>query len=279
MEQQFIKINGISIRVLIEKSEGPWLVLWPGMGAAAEEFLALLNGARSKGANVISIDPPGHGKSEEWPEEMTKESVQLIWKSVFNHFDIPSAYIGGHSYGAYTAVWAEAVLENRVKGLILLDGGYIDPFVDVDLNIVAQQNKAFLESREFDSWDTFLEEEKASALTWDETIETMLKSTMKCRDGKIVPRISLKTANQVTRLLSEYRSTDIKKVNSPIRLLYATLPEEYNGERRQGIEKLLQVNGNVTCIPVPKSGHDLFIDHPNFVINHIWNTIKVGSSQ
>lgn len=275
IEKRILQIEDIKLQLLMtDVGSDEWFILWPGMGATAEEFLDILKMGQHHSVNVVSIDPPGHGQSEEWPGVMAKETVEQIWLSLFDQLNIQCAYIGGHSYGAYAAVWGAGKLVGRISGLILLDGGYMEPFTDTNFDQVAEQNKMFLESRVFDSWEDFLQEERESAKSWNQTIETMLKSIMKCENGKIIPRISLNSANQVSKLLSLYRLTDIDQIDVPILLLYATEPEEFNAERLAGIKKLGDLAKQLTTVAVPNSGHDLLVDNPTFVTNEIWAFIK-----
>lgn len=275
-ETTFVRINGGQLRLLI-KDEGHdnWLVLWPGMGATAEEFISLLKQGYENGINVASFDPPGHGLSDEWQGDFTKDSIVEIWSSILSALNISKAFLGGHSYGAYAAIWSTSSFEKTIKGTILLDGGYLEPFSDTDFEEISRQNKSILESRTFKSWTQFLKEERKTARDWNPDIEHMLSATMVETNGKIVPRVSLQALNQASFLSKEFSISSIHNTNVPILLLYSSLPRELHDERIQGIERLNKNVEKLEAVAVPNSGHDLLVDNQKFVIDKIISFINI----
>lgn len=270
----FVEANGGRLRLLIaDEGHDDWLILWPGMGAVAEEFISLLKQGPKKGINVVSLDPPGHGLSDEWQGEFTKDSIIGIWNSILSEVNISEAFIGGHSYGAYTAIWSTPQLRKVVKGTILLDGGYLDPFFDTGLEEISRQNQSALENRSFDSWEQFINEERKTARDWNSDIKHMLSATMVESNGEIVPRVSLQALNQASYLSSEFSVSSIH-TNVPILLLYCSLPEEFHDERVRGIEQLNENVKNLDAVIVPNSDHDLLVDNSKFVIHKIIAFIK-----
>lgn len=274
-DELYIKVCDKRLRLLLaDGGYERWLVMWPGLGATAEQFTSLLKHGPKMGINVISLDPPGHGFSEPWDKDFTLSSVKEILAGIFTHFKIRSSIIGGHSYGAYIAAWCSSDLKSVIEGLVLLDGGYLDPFPNIELDQVKEQNKEYLSSRKFNSWEEFIQEEKQSAHYWDEDIKYMLCTTMKKESGKIIPRISLETANQVSSLLFNYSVSRLKKIQKPVLLLYPSLPEEYQSTRTEGVSKFNEQVENLQDFVVPNSSHDVLVDNPVYVNEKVWEFIK-----
>lgn len=273
-ETTFIETSGGRLRVLIaDKGHHDWLILWPGMGAVAEEFISLLKQGPEKEINVVALDPPGHGFSDEWRGDFTSESITEIWSSILSTLSISEAFLGGHSYGAYAAIWSASSMDKAVKGIILLDGGYLEPFANASFKEISNQNQSELEKRKFNSWNEFIKEERKTARDWNSDIAQMLSATMVEADGKIVPRVSLQALNQASFLSSEFSVSSIH-TNVPVLLLYCSLPEEFHDQRIQGIEHLNKNVHNLEAITVPDSDHDLLVDNSEFVFHKVFSFIN-----
>ena len=270
-ESTYLSIEGCRLHLLVQdQGYDEWLILWPGMGGTAEQFISLLKKRSKLKLNVIAIDPPGHGLSEDWTADaFTIEATQQIWKGIMTFSAINAAYIGGHSYGAYSALWAIEAIGQRVKGIVLLDGGYLETFQDIDFHDLSQQNLAYIDSQKFDSWEEYIQAERQQAPYWNEDLERMACSTMKAVNGKIVLRISHKTADQVSRLLQEFSIKRLPMIDLPVLLLYASLPHEFKEERERGIANLKARVPQLKAIEVPNSQHDVMVDQPQFVCEQL----------
>lgn len=272
MNEQFVLVEGGSVRVLMERSPGSsfWLLLWPGLGGTAEEFLRLLREGPEHGWNVAAIDAPGHGRSDLW-DTWSNENVVAVWDGVHQFLGSPvDVVVGGHSAGAYFAVtWA--MRRPTGRGLVLLEGGYMNPFPDgTDLDAVFQQNAAYLDTRRFPTWADFLAAERASAPPWDEDAEVMLRAQMVERGGEVRPRMLVATANQVMAHLAEYRVRALPLISLPTLVAVATLPAEMAAGRAEAVSAFRECVPNLEAVDVPKAGHDLLIDNPTAVSKAVW---------
>lgn len=272
MNEQFVQVEGHLVRVLTEPSPGSslWLLLWPGLGGAAEEFSRLLREGPEHGWNVAAIDAPGHGRSDPW-DTWNDDDVVAVWDGVFKFLGSPvDTVVGGHSAGAYFAViWATR--RPACRGLVLLEGGYMTPFPKgTDMNAVYQQNASYLDSRRFPSWEDFLAAERESALQWDEDAEVMLRAQMVELNGEVLPRIRATTANQVMSNLGEYRVDDLPVISCPVLVGVATLPPDMADFREAAVSSFRERVPNMEVVKVRQAGHDLLIDNPAATSEAVW---------
>ena len=272
MNEQFVLVKGHSIRVLMERSPASsgWLLLWPGLGATAEEFLRLLREGPHHGWNVVAIDAPGHGRSDRW-DTWNHEDVVSVWDGVLEFLGSPvDVVVGGHSAGAYFAVtWATR--RPGCRGLVLLEGGYGKPFPDgYDLDAVFHQNVAYLDARRFPTWDNFLGTEREAALHWDADAEAMLRAQMVECAGEVRPRIAAVTATMVMTNLADYRIDSLPLISSPTLVAVATLPPEMVAGREEAVSAFRERVPNLAVVYVPKAGHDLLIDNPAATAEAMW---------
>lgn len=272
MHEHFIRIEGHALRVLTRgtSNEYPWFILWPGLGGTADEFGRLMREGSEHDWNVAAIDPPGHGLSDPWDIWGDKD-VALVWDAVMQFLRSPDqVVVGGHSAGAYAAVlWANR--RTACRGLVLLEGGYQDPFPDgTDIKAVFRQNASYLKSRQFPSWRDFFASERESAMQWDGDVEAMLTAQMVEVQQEIRPRIDLRTANQVMAFLMSYRVKDLPLIACPTLVGVAPLPESLAIARQEALRVFSERVPALEVLHVPKAGHDLLVDNPKAISTAVW---------
>jgi len=99
---------------------GPAIVLLHGFLESSTMWNNYVS-ALSEKNTVITIDFPGHGKSDIVAETHTMELMAEVVKSVLNEVNIHSATFVGHSMGGYVALAYAELFENEVEKLILLN--------------------------------------------------------------------------------------------------------------------------------------------------------------
>jgi len=75
----------------------------------------------SKSFKTISIDLPGHGKSESFGFVHQMEYLAELLKSLLNHLKIRKCVIVGHSLGGYVALALAEQYPDSILGLILIN--------------------------------------------------------------------------------------------------------------------------------------------------------------
>lgn len=252
------------------------VILWCGLGSTSLSFLHLMCQSAAEKVNIIAIDPPGHGQSPTWCGRFSKDAVTAIWSTVLAHARQQGALhllMGGHSYGVYTALMALPSLDDQVEGIILLDGGYMDPSPNYDREEALQSAQDFLRSQRYDTWEAYLDGEREMARSWDDEIETMLRSNMKEDNGLIVPCVSLQGAMQATDVLAEFHMNELQSSALPILLVLATEPKELQQARDTGIKQLQTKMTNLKVVTI-QGGHDVFVDNPHDTTVAVWEFVR-----
>ena len=123
-----------------------------------ELFIDLKNDFR-----LFAVDLPGHGSSLEYLNKTIYMDDAASWfKEVIVKAtkDLPF-FLVGHSLGAEIALQFATTFHDLVKGVILLDGGYIqNEDIAADLATDLKQVQEFYKSYQFSSWESYLEHEK-----------------------------------------------------------------------------------------------------------------------
>ena len=97
------------------------LVLLPGLLLPRSMHDPLAKALAERGNHVITLDPLGHGDSDQ-PTDMWRYSMQLYAKQVvalLDHLGIDEAVVGGTSLGANVALETAVLAPDRVRGMVV----------------------------------------------------------------------------------------------------------------------------------------------------------------
>ena len=127
MKENFIEVEGLSIRYL-EEGGGPPVLLLHGasLGSSADVWTGNLPGLAAHGLRVIACDQPGFGLSD----NPTDPSVAYRTRFVLAFMDalrLPKAHLVGHSQSGRIAVSLALEHGERVSRVVVLGTGSLLP--------------------------------------------------------------------------------------------------------------------------------------------------------
>ena len=230
---------------------------------------------------LLSMDLPGHGSSLEYFNEQSEymdDAVSCLKKITEQVSNDLSFFIVGHSLGAEIALQFAATFPDLVKGVVLLDGGYIqNEDIAADLITDLKQVQEFYKSYQFSSWESYLENEKDYYQRWSDYVQKAAVVKMKeDEDKQIISETTLATYEAAIKSLHKNPSKGIyPEVECPILLLRSSLPEASNAMKEVAAKRLIRAASDATDQIIPKAGHNLHIDAPHEVANRIRKWIEV----
>lgn len=251
----------------------PWLILGPGQGDSSESLLMLFDLAGQQELNIALFDPPGHGLSDEPRTDYSVDSQLSVWMSVLTHLQADRAYIGGYSYGAYSAAMCSSALSHRILGLVLIEGGYLTLeqrgiTSDEETTKIISSMRAF----RYNSRDEAREAIQSQTTTWSDDDEAEFESSVVERDGAIVQRTTERTIILMEQTLGDYSTVVLQTLACPILVMHATLPAEKSEMRSRGLAVLSEHAPHAKIVPIPNCGHNIK-EHLPFVMDQIVNLI------
>lgn len=293
MKQHFLNNNNTKVRVCEwGRKENPTIICLHGLGSTNLSFLELGELLKDN-YYIISIDLPGHGRTPAFENDEDYGIPNLIkWVSdVIELVEKDSFYILAHSWGGCIALHYAAQYPEKVKKILLLDGGYhkkqiqYDYFTKIDkeqldfkpncsLEDEIKSYEADFEGYVFTNWNDFLEVEQNNYLRWSKLLEQAAKDLMKEEaDGTIRFCACGNTARGVIKSMYNFPTDDIyNKLEIPILLLQATLPESWN-EIRDLLVKEFQ-KGTNSVVKKVEATHLLHWDNPFLITEEIIEWMK-----
>lgn len=107
------------LRTLRYLGAGPDFLAWPGLGCTAAYFGLL---AEVQPWPILAVDPPGVGPVS---SGLPHRADIFQWVKALTNARGTAFIFLGHSWGASVVLWLAAQLPERVRGVVLLDGGYM----------------------------------------------------------------------------------------------------------------------------------------------------------
>ncbi|MGR9050661.1 alpha/beta fold hydrolase [Halobacillus faecis] len=237
-----------------------------GLGSTGLSFGELAS--KLSAYHIVSFHLPGHGGTAPKATEEDYFPTRMI-DEIDARTEQDSFYLAGHSWGAHLAFYYAAAYPEKVKGVILLDGGYL-PLDEEDLDDELRMVESFYENIRFENERAFLAAEKEELGRWSVDLQKASLAQVQEVDGEIRLAASIFTARSVIKGMAAEPVEKVRpKMDVPVLLLRGTTPEDMEEMRKSATAALSE---NIKCfdvIRVPGAGHDLYRDAPQLVANEI----------
>jgi pimeloyl-ACP methyl ester carboxylesterase len=141
---QLININNSRIEVLYKGKKGPLIVILTGMGCSFEEWYEVIESI-SKTRRVITFHRQGLGQSQLGKGIQNTETAVNDLAEILDYFQIEEAvYIVGHSYGGLCAQHFAKLYPELVAGVILVDSTSVEliELEKLDLPVMNEESDA-----------------------------------------------------------------------------------------------------------------------------------------
>jgi pimeloyl-ACP methyl ester carboxylesterase len=231
-EDKFVAANGLHFHLIDWGGRGEWLVLLHGLASQAHMF-DLVAPQLTDSFRVIAVDQRGHGLSDKPDSGYDWATVTSDLDAILRAQQIDRAWLAGHSWGGNVAVQYAADHPDRVSGLILIDGGFLQIGDRLDWPTVEK----FLEPPDLIGMpvDEFRSGMKVwMGPAWSPEAEAITLQNFEIRaDGTIAPRMHKANHMQVVRALWEHRPSELwARVQCPVLMMPAIAPEPHDERSR-----------------------------------------------
>lgn len=262
----------------------PDIVCFHGLGSTCLSFIEIADLLKDR-YHIIAFDLPGHGKTPGFDTDEAYEASSLTrWIALLlDDVAKETFHILAHSWGASVALHYAASYPNKVKKMMLLDGGYHDfqmsdayfkeKYAGITEGYIPPRSKkeaiAYYQ-KDFDEYVFGSEEEFFSTDKKNYTrLSPLLKSAIYDLMRKDGNQIKYHATGDTARAVIQFQyavpdTLRLDQINCDLLLLYCDLPESYFEIRKQMIEKFSRK------VPVKvklyrNTTHMMHWDHPQEV--------------
>ena len=128
MKGGFVDVDGTRLFVRRYGQDGQTVLYWHGGGGASDEVPHIAPALEAAGYSVYAPDAPGYGESERVePEQYRASAIADLALRLVDALGVAPVIWIGYSWGGSIGFRAAARNSDRVRALILLDGGYLMP--------------------------------------------------------------------------------------------------------------------------------------------------------
>ena len=224
-EESTIAINGNHICYRDWGGQGDSLLLLHGL-ASHKGIWDLVAPLLARNTKVHSLDLRGHGRSSKPSDGYDFDTIGNDVRQFWEKRDLRNSVLIGHSWGGNVALQCAVNFPDQVQGLIMVDGGFIEPSARPDWTW--ERARGELAPPDFES--ITLDELKVRikqgdlAPYWNPDIEQIILSNFyTSSDGYAKPHLDRENHIKIIRALWEHKpSTLYAKVRCPALVLAAS---------------------------------------------------------
>jgi pimeloyl-ACP methyl ester carboxylesterase len=204
MERAFdVRGRGVRLAVRAWDGTGPGVLLLHGL--ASSSHIWDLVAPRLRGLPVVAFDQRGHGRSSKPSSGYGFERVAADAAAVIGATHLRPAVVVGHSWGANVALEVAARHRRLVRGLVLVDGGFVTLRDHIDWPTTRERlAPPELKGTPLQEFLEMLRYTLRGQVEITPEVETVFRSLMRVdRDGNIHPRLSRSNHLRILRALWE----------------------------------------------------------------------------
>ncbi|PFR28563.1 alpha/beta hydrolase [Bacillus cereus] len=291
MNHFFVELNGYKVSVCEwGDKNNPQMICFHGLGSTKLSFIEIAERLKDR-YHIVSFDLPGHGKTSSFEKDEDYSASHLTnWVvALLEKIGRETFHIVAHSWGASVALHYAAERPEKVRKMVLLDGGYHHGEMNANyfakLYKDAEEGECPPRSLEeeithyekdfdeyiFDSKEQFIQSEKKAYSRWSPLIERAVYDLMREEDGKVRWHATGDTARGVVKFqYTVYKTLKLHKVKSDILLLYCDLPHDYLKIRELQVAEFKK-HIDITAKLYRETGHLMHWDRPNEVAEGVMN--------
>lgn len=229
MRAELVEAAGTLLFVRRFGADGPGVLYWHGGGGPSDEVPRIAPALEAAGYAVYAPDAPGYGESPPVERERYRASaIAEIAAALIDELALTPAIWIGFSWGGSIGFHVAARYPDRVRALVLLDGGYLMP--DDDPSYAASLDFA----GRIEAWLVQLEQQEEE----DDAPPQIVAAAM--AGSNVEPALPL--------------LPDLAATGTPVLLVASTKPPEWNEVRARRIEQLRRTLPDCTVARV-EAGH------------------------
>jgi len=272
LKRYFINDGKINVRITEWGSHNaPIIFCLHGLGSTSLSFIEIAEQLKGE-FRIISIDAPGHGKTDPilTAEEYELPSLARWLNNIIEMLQIEQFFFLSHSWGSFVSLFYLAEFPEKVVGTILIDGGYQSKRLKGQSmeEEVAYYEKDFEDYVE--TWESFLADAVYGEVSRRSSLlDIAAKDLVLEKDAKYFWHARGITGGNIIKGMHKHETADIfEKLPSDILLLRATLPKEQEDYRAMTSRIFEQKTGG-KMKEIPNTTHMLHWDKPDVVVEEI----------
>ncbi|MCR8851048.1 alpha/beta hydrolase [Rossellomorea sp. SC111] len=247
----------------------PTLVCLHGMTGDSKSFIELAGYLRND-FHIILLDLPGHGETESLrtEDDYLFSSLAKRIMNVITRMTTEPVYVLGHSWGADLSLHMAKQYPGQIKGLILIDGGYVFP----EMVVGYSKGKAlsdwveYIDSSRYQSWTDVVDVyQEYTTKPWNLQLDGIISTNFVVVDDHYQLRADRDSLlATIKAFYHEPCSTTYQEIKCPVLFFHATVPIS-DPSRQKAIDRLQRSVMRTNIVGIENTKHNVHWDCPDRV--------------
>jgi len=270
-----INVHGINLHYRDWGGRGRDILLLHGL-ASHSGIWNLLGPMLNHNNRVIAIDQRGHGKSSKPDRGYDFQTVTSDVHHFISKMGLNSPVIIGHSWGGNVALNFAATYPNNISGLIMVDGGFIEPSSHPEWNWEKAKSQLTPPNWKETTLEQLRHRIRSGTLApyLTPTIESIIIGNFFINKlGYMRPHLSFKNHMKIVRSLWKHHPSQLYKNIKCSALVIAACNTvtkgTLNDTKSEWVKKAAQLLPKGTVIWFEKTIHDIPLQRPQTLTNEI----------
>jgi pimeloyl-ACP methyl ester carboxylesterase len=256
----------------------PTFVLVHGLASNARMWDGVALDLAARGYRAIAIDQRGHGRSDKPDDGYDMPGVAHDLRTLLDELDLERPVVAGQSWGANVVVELAAAYPGRTRGIVPVDGGFIDlksrfPDWDACRERMAPPRFAGTATATFEGWI------RSAHTDWPESgIQGALANVEVRADGTIAPWLTFERHIEVLHGLWEHHPAErYPSIMDPVLWIPADSGDvAWTTDKRAGIQRAYESLANSRVEWFSPAHHDVHAQHPDRVAAVMVEAVESG---
>ena len=274
-QDKFVELRGLQFHYREFSKRGAPLIFLHGLASQAHMFDKVAP-LLAHHLHVIAFDQRGHGESAKPSNGYDFANVTQDLVALLDALKIKRAIVAGHSWGGNVALYLAAHYPERVRGIVLMDGGFLDIQANPEMTWertekeLAPPNLIGTPVRDFKQ----MLKQYAGKL-WKPFVEEIILHNFEIqKDNTIRPRLSYANHMRILRALWEQRLGEYYPlVRCPVLIVPAvnehTEDHAWSQRRRAQVEAAARGIEKNRVVWFHETVHDIPLQRPRKLANVI----------
>jgi len=219
---------------------------------------------------VVAADQRSHGLSDRPDDGYGFDDTAADVMALIDALGLQRPVIVGHSWGASVALVVAAANRDRVRAVVLVDGGFVDIGGLSSWEEAEQRMRPpEMDGTPVEAFTGFIKRWPQIAAIWTPEIESIVMSNFDVRDGKVYRRLSIPNHMKIAHAIWETRLADvIPRLDCPLLAVSAEREPQNDDEvawmrhRIDGLRLLAELAPRAQIFRMKDTIHDVPVQRP-----------------
>jgi len=219
---------------------------------------------------VIAVDQRSHGLSDRADDGYDFANTTADIAALIRELGLERAIVVGHSWGANVALQLAHDYPELVRGIVLVDGGFIERSRDATWEQAEKEMRPpDIDGTPVERFLSFVRNFPAAKEIDPAKFETMILSNFILRDGKVYRPLTIPNHMKIARAIFDQRPSELLPGVKVSALIVPAIREPQNEQekrwqeyREKGLAAIREVRPDIRVVRMEDTVHDVPVQRP-----------------